>query len=171
MNYGKGAWQSAVISVQFLHFAANTEATLTSVMNTNVFITDRCELSSLGLVASLTDSQLAGTSPPPIWGGLKYYAFQRWGKERSLRCARDDGFAHHDGLFVFARHFAILSDQYRMPCFGKGSWQSRFISYRCDWRKRSLRCTRDDGRSLFEGVRFSGFVFYKGGRGQAPSLR
>jgi len=32
--------------------------TLTPVMNTNVFLTDRCEWSSLGLVASLTD-------PPP----------------------------------------------------------------------------------------------------------
>jgi len=35
------------------------------VMNTNVFLTDRCELSLLGLVVSLTDP------PPNSGGGLK----------------------------------------------------------------------------------------------------
>jgi len=34
-------------------------------MNTNMFITDRCELNSLGLVALLRDTRRTGTSPPP----------------------------------------------------------------------------------------------------------
>ena len=38
--------------------------TLTPVMNTNVFLTDRCELSSLGLVVSLTEPAFGWTTPP-----------------------------------------------------------------------------------------------------------
>ena len=40
-------------------------------MNTNAFITDRCELSSLGLVASLKEPAFGWTTPPPQREGLK----------------------------------------------------------------------------------------------------
>ena len=44
--------------------------TLTPEMNTNVFITDRCELSSLGPVAAVAGPAFGWTSPPKKKGGL-----------------------------------------------------------------------------------------------------